>query len=281
MNPKARQEWATGTSLPLLGGVELLRACYVRQNFSRHVHEGYALGVIESGALAFRYRGEGLVAAAGEINLVVPGEAHDGHAALPGGWAYRMFYLPPEALARAAAELSPGPGLPHFAPGVLTDPELAADVAAVHRLALDPETPLLARETRLLGLLTAWIARHAASRPGPRRLGAEHAAVAAARDYLRDHLEEDVGLEELARACGLSPWHLVRVFARDTGLPPHAWLVQARLERARTLLAGPSRLADIAAETGFADQAHLTREFKRRHGLTPGAYRKIVQNRRT
>ncbi len=278
MTAVTHDEWAAGRSLPLLGGVELLSARYVRQAFSRHVHEGYALGAIEAGALAFRYRGEALVAARGEVNLVVPGEAHDGHAALPGGWAYRMFYLPPAVLVRASAELSAGGKPPHFAPGVLRDPELAAEIFAVHRLALDPEAPLLAKESRLLGLLAAWISRHAEERPQAPRIGSEHAAVARTRAFLHDRLTEEVGLERLSSVAGLSPWHLVRVFARETGLPPHAYLVQARLARARELLAGPLRLADIAAETGFADQAHLTREFKRRFGLTPGACRKIIQN---
>ena len=87
---------------PGLHGAELLAASFRRQVFARHFHEGYALGVIEGGALAFRYRGQELVAAPGEVNLAVPGEAHDGRAAAEAGWTYRMFYLEPELPARAA-----------------------------------------------------------------------------------------------------------------------------------------------------------------------------------
>ena len=85
-------------------------------------------------------------------------------------------------------------------------------------------------------------------------------------------------LAELARMAGLSPFHLVRVFEKRLGITPHAYLTQTRVERARQRLATGGRIADIAVDCGFSDQAHLTRLFKRQTGITPGKYRKIVQN---
>jgi AraC-like DNA-binding protein len=260
------------------GGVELMRARYTGQRFSKHFHEGYALGVIEDGALAFRYRGENLVAAPGEINLTVPGEVHDGHAATGSGWAYRMFYLPEAALAEAAAEFGPNRAAPYFPRAVLRDPDLAGGVASVHRTLCDPATPTLAKESLLLTLLVTWIARHAANRPTAPKTPAERPAMRKAADFLRERSTEDVRLSDLARLTGLTPFHLIRVFARHTGLTPHAYLTGCRLERAKALLNSPLRLADLAAETGFADQSHLTRLFKRRYGVTPAAYRNFVQN---
>lgn len=266
--------------LPLLGGMDLLTATYVTQAFSRHTHDGYAVGVIERGALRFRYRGETVCAASGSINLVVPGEAHDGRAACAQGWAYRMFYLRPEALLSAAREMATRPGLPHFRPGVLRDPGLAGLVQRAHAAAAAPGTPALAKETLTRRMLAAWVERHADGAWNWPRIGGERKAVRRVRELVRERLREDISLAELAQAAGLSPYHLVRVFERETGLPPHAYLVQARVEAARGLLAGPLPLAQVAAETGFADQSHLTRAFKRRHGLTPGRYRKIVQDSR-
>lgn len=263
-----------------LPGVELLAADYLRQDFAPHIHEVYALGVIERGALAFRYQGEGLTAPAGSVNLVVPGEAHDGRAADGAGWSYRMFYLDPALLARAATELAGRTsGAPHFAAGVLHDPGLAARVRGLHLLLEGDAAPRLALEGRLLDLLGYWIARHAADRPRGRAPGREPLAVARAREVLEERCAEDLSLADLARETGLTPWRLARAFAAAVGLPPHAYLVQARVRRARERLAGPQGLADLAADLGFADQSHFTRAFKRIVGVPPGAWRKIVQDR--
>lgn len=271
-------ECAEFNRLPILGGVEWLRATYVTQAFSRHTHEGYALGVIERGALRFRYRGETLRAPAGSINLVIPGEAHDGQADGEQGWSYSMFYLPPEALREVAGELSPRPNLPHFRPGVLHDPELAQDILRAHAAAAQSGAPAMARETLVRRMLAAWVQRHADGLWRWPRLGDERWAVRRARGLIHEQYREDLLLAELAEAADLSPFHLLRVFERETGLTPHAYLMQVRVQAARELLAGPLPLAQIAAEAGFADQSHLTRAFKRQFGLTPGRYRKIVQD---
>ena len=100
--------------------VELLHASYVKQSFSRHFHEGFALGAVEQGALRFSYRGERLTASPGCVNLVIPGEAHDGEAAGEDGWTYRMFYLDNSLMERAVFELSgKEKRLPFIAAGVL------------------------------------------------------------------------------------------------------------------------------------------------------------------
>lgn len=76
----------------------------------------------------------------------------------------------------------------------------------------------------------------------------------------------------LAHRAGLSRYALVRSFARAIGLTPHAYLVQRRLQHARSLIAQGTPLGEAALASGFADQSHLTRLFVRSYGLTPGAY---------
>lgn len=128
-------------------GLELLRATYVRQTFARHSHEGYAVGVIEQGALGFDYRGERLVAPAGAVNLCVPDEPHTGHAHDAQGWTYRMFYLDTDVMTRASARFQDRlwlrrVGSPFFRAGVLFDPELARRVLVAHQCLADPATDL-------------------------------------------------------------------------------------------------------------------------------------------
>jgi AraC family transcriptional regulator len=100
-----------------------------------------------------------------------------------------------------------------------------------------------------------------------------------AKDMLLADFKGATPLASIATACGLSPSHFARAFRRSTGVPPHAWLNQARVERAMLLLRQRSQsLSAIALECGFVDQSHFTRVFVRRVGLTPGVWRSMVLN---
>lgn len=93
---------------------------------------------------------------------------------------------------------------------------------------------------------------------------------------LADRYAEDLRLETLAAEARLSPYQLIRAFRRETDMTPHAYLVDRRVQAARAKLRGTDSLAAVAAQTGFADQAHLSRAFKARIGVPPGAYRSAV-----
>ncbi|GFK94677.1 HTH-type transcriptional regulator YesS [Fundidesulfovibrio magnetotacticus] len=282
-----------------LEGVECLAARGLKVRFARHFHEGYAVGVVEEGALGFRYLGRSCLARAGLVNLTAPGEVHDGRPACDAGWTYRMFYLEPRVLAEVAAELDEGAGrLPEFASGVLDDPTLAGGLAALHRDLEAGAATLLERQERLRALLAVWIARHAEPGPAPalapgtrsgtalavapvpgqgpiparQSRGREPGAVARARDFLRERAARPVSLEELAREAGLSPWRLTRAFTSAVGIAPHAYQLQLRVDQARGLLARGEPIANVAQACGFCDQSHLNRAFKRFTGLTPGQY---------
>jgi AraC-like DNA-binding protein len=264
---------------PGLSGLELMRATYLTQTFPRHSHEGFGVGVIERGALGFFYRGEHVVAPAGRINLVNPDEVHTGQSAAEDGWTYRMFYLGADLLQRAASEMSNRPvPLPFFTAGVIDDDRLAGLIHQAHLRLADPAAPLLERESRLLHMLVQLIARHADAPPPLRPIGREHRGVARAMELIAASFAEDLSIDQLAAAANLSPYHFIRVFSRRTGLPPHAWLMQFRAFKARRMLAEGVAIADAACLSGFTDQSHLTRIFKRLLGYTPGQFSNSVQD---
>ena len=76
----------------------------------------------------------------------------------------------------------------------------------------------------------------------------------------------------MATYVGLSPWHFLREFKKYTGLPPHSWLVQVRLQKARQLLKQGQSIAMTAQNSGFSDQSHFNRHFKKAVGVTPSQY---------
>lgn len=269
---RALHLWKPG-SLP---GVTLFHADGMAQRFARHTHEHYALGVITRGALGFDYMGRREVAGAGEINIVVPGEAHSGQPALGDSWGYRMFYVEPAVLRQA---LPPGQGEAAFGSGVLRDPALAYAVVELHaQLEQDALASPLEAQSRLLALLARWVRRHAqADRRARARAPSRLPEVRRARELLEAHWRDKPTLAQLAQVEGLSPYQLLRAFVRSHGVPPHAWLVQRQVREACRLLGEGVAIAEAAHAAGFADQSHLNRHFKRVMGLTPGQYRAALR----
>ncbi|MEM6428688.1 MAG: AraC family transcriptional regulator [Deinococcota bacterium] len=261
-----------------LDKLELLRASHLKQVFPKHTHERYAVGVIERGALGFFYRGENVVAAAGDINLCIPGEMHTGGPLAEDGWTYRMFYIDPAVLSRIASEMAGAPReLPFIQAGTICDDRLACKLVHVHQVlehhhAQGETRTSLEQETQLVTVLGELIARYADAPPRHQVLGAEPNAVKQVKNYLEQHYADDVALADLANLTQLSRYHLLRVFAASTGVPPHAYLRQVRLRRAKDLLSAGCSIAEVAVSTGFNDQSHLTRWLKRVWGVTPGQY---------
>jgi AraC-like DNA-binding protein len=97
-------------------------------------------------------------------------------------------------------------------------------------------------------------------------------AVEAVRRHLRGHVADPVRLDDLARLAGRSRCHLLRMFQQATGLPPHAYQTQLRVDAARRLLAAGHSISHVAAETGFSDQSHFSRVFRDLTGATPRQY---------
>jgi AraC family transcriptional regulator len=93
-------------------------------------------------------------------------------------------------------------------------------------------------------------------------------------EYIEEHLDAGLTLEQMAAVARLSAYHFARQFKAATGLPPYQYVIARRVERARQLLqAGTDlSLAEVAADTGFSDQSHFSRHFKRIVGVTPGQF---------
>jgi AraC-like DNA-binding protein len=101
--------------------------------------------------------------------------------------------------------------------------------------------------------------------------------VACAQHYMRQRFAQSVRLASVAQECGLNTFHLIRVFRRVVGVPPYAYLVQLRVNRAQTMLSEGSSVADVAYSCGFSDQSHLTRTFKKVLGVPPGQYVRSIR----
>lgn len=256
----------------VLGGVDLLRADFRRLSFAPHFHDDYTFGLITRGANRFRYERDQVVAPQGSLCLATPGAVHTGEATEE-GWSYWTVHVPVATLAGLALDLDDRRDAPpDFARGVIEDPGAARLFAAFFRSAGDDAASALEREVRAVEALGRLIRGHAVHRPAAPAAEAGVTVAAHVRDLLAARAAETVTLADLEAETGVGRFRLIRAFRAAYGMPPHAWQVQVRLSRARALIRTGLSIADAAAEAGFADQAHLTRLFKRSYGFTPGRF---------
>ena len=248
--------------------------------YHRHSHDTYSFGVTEWGAQSFTCRHAAHTSAAGMVMAFNPDDPHDGHAATDDGFSYRMIHIGPGLVTDVLADITGRPaGRPLFARPVLQDPGLAR---ALHRLhaALTGQASPLERSERLTAAI-ATAARFAVHCPpglaeaGPRGFAIDRTA-GLVRDYLDAHYAAPVTGDELAAAAGRSRYAAYRAFRAAWGLAPSEYQRLLRLRAARQCLAAGVAPAEAAAAAGFADQAHLTRWFRRCYGITPAEFRRAA-----
>lgn len=252
--------------------LDCLTASFRRHTYAFHSHETYTIGAINAGCETWVARGARHYAGPGWLALTNPLDVHDGkpHGA---GYAYRMSYPPAALLRTMAGEISGRTfvGTPMFKQPAVHDPAGARLFSEAHRL-LQIGADTLAGDECLRRAYAHVLVRHACTEP--MALGRERGPVARAREAIEQCFSQQLQLADLAAIAGLSVHHFIRVFRAEVGLTPHAHVVDVRIRRAQALLKGGSSPAATAALVGFADQAHLTRAFKARLGVTPGAYRR-------
>lgn len=251
-------------------GVELYRANIVHHAFEPHAHEGFGLGAIEAGVERFRYRGSDHLAPADSLVLMNADELHTGRAETAQGWRYRMVYVEP-----AVVEAVTGERGWSFAQAVGHDAPRARRVGRLLQQ-LWRADDALAFDSLLFTLLAEFRAHARVAQPAAAEGALRFAPVV---EFMREHSAEKLTLERLAAVAGLSPFHFLRRFKATYHATPQQMLMALRVLDAKQRLAAGEPPAMAAAAAGLADQAHLTRAFARRYGVTPALYQRQLGRR--
>jgi AraC-like DNA-binding protein len=251
-------------------GIELM-TLVSNHHFPRHSHDQFGIGVIAFGAQR-SWSGVGLVSAsAGDVIMVNPGEMHDGDPLGGNARGWRMIYIAPAFLAREVGEEIAGPV--EIVRPVARDPLLTRHFARLFACLTASPSDRLAIEENLLRSLVYILRQHGMARPSS---SGPSPCVAKAIQRLDSASDTSVSLAELAALSGVSRFQLLRSFAREIGITPHAYLVQRRVRLARQLLADGQTPVQAAIQAGFADQSHVTRAFVCQLGITPSRYRAAI-----
>lgn len=248
---------------PVLAGRLNVKGC------DPHFHDTYTIALMRKGKAVMQMRERSHLWVTRSVFLANPYELHQrrsGEACTH----YEVIYPNAELIRAGLGVLGRDERLPLFTRPILPDPQIIDELALIMSPSLD-STPVkmgIAAEEQLIG----FIRRHA-STLGLRLVEPhDYTPVRTACRIMQETLDSSVDWSELAGQVGYSRFYFIRLFHKVTGIPPNVYLLQLRLARARHLLCSGHSPADAANASGFADQAHMTRAFKRFFCTTPGKF---------
>ncbi|MFC4351113.1 AraC family transcriptional regulator [Fodinicurvata halophila] len=246
-------------------GIERLQAHLYGKAYALHRHDTYAIGITLSGVQAFHFRGALWHCLPGQCHILHPDELHDGGAGTEEGFGYRIVYIDPSLIQEAC----PGEALP-FVDTPVVDLARMPDVPIQEVWDMEgtldelEQNELVAAVARLLALAV------------PRRKTRSMTLFLPGLDRVREHIAscpaKRHSMAELERLADLDRWTLARQFRAAFGTSPRRFRTQRQLDLVRHRIQAGATLAEAANEAGFADQSHMTRQFKRAYGLTPACW---------
>lgn len=240
--------------------------------YARHSHEFFSIGAITHGHSTYLHEKSRQRIDSGTVVLMNPGDVHACNPIDDQPWSYVMFYIDTQWLTNVQHDA----GLDHntgFQPLAAThshDPELFRGLTRLFATLADRQADALHKQTTTLRFFDGM--QHTLGDTAPRP-GKPPSRLERAAEYINDNFKQPIRLDDLCHAASLSPSYLIRSFEQRYHLTPHAYLINRRVQHAREQLRQGRLIADIAHESGFADQAHLQRVFKKHLAATPGQYR--------
>jgi AraC-like DNA-binding protein len=267
LDPRNRTRYWCDPGFP---GLSLLHADFTTHEYAPHSHDAFVVAVTEAGGSEFKSRGQTHEAQRQRLLVFNPVEPHSGRLARSARWRYRSLYLGAGALAEVRAALGIS-FTPYFMTNVFDDVDLFDAFHALHCLIDAGSDPMRARE----GLVASFgelFRRHGSHReriPAPPRDRPMLETIVAT---MTERHTESLTLEALGTPFGLTPFQLIGLFKRGTGMTPHSYLTQLRLRAAIRHLRAGEAISAAAVSAGFYDQSALTYHFKRAYGITPLQY---------
>ncbi|VVM95211.1 Virulence regulon transcriptional activator VirF [Pseudomonas fluorescens] len=240
--------------------------------YTRHAHEHFSIGAVTAGRSYYHYGAQTFEISAGTLVLMNPGDVHACNPIENEPWSYQMLYIDTPWLTDLQHQLgfSADQGFRSFSTPYSRDPVLYEGLLELYRIVVDEQAEHLHKQSALVSYFSDVQQR---LNPSDTPLREVNHKLERAAEYIREHCTEALKLEDICLAAELSPSYLIRAFKQYYGLTPHAFLVNLRIQFARTQLRNGELIADVALAAGFADQAHFQRAFKQHFAATPGQYR--------
>ena len=267
--------------------VEARRACHSRACYQQHSHPTFSIGAVDQGQSVFTSATDGpMLIQPGSLVLVAPDCVHACNPLPDSAWSYQMLHLDAPWLNAVRQKFASQEGKKLLAAPVM----LTRDADAYARFCrlidlLFSGASVLGKEIALIEFIEACGSDHIGHSDvgGIMALPAKPAHASPGAQKLQPILaflhqgsvamHPLAALADMADMVGMSRYQLIRAFRVATGMTPHAYQLNLRINRARSSLCAGESIADMAYRLGFSDQSHFQRVFKLHAGVTPGCYR--------
>lgn len=264
-------------NLDCYDGIECVRADFKDQHFSKHVHEGYAIGVIEHGAQRFFNEGKNHISGTGSLVIVNADSAHTGSAVSENGWGYRAMYPTPELFDELLSDFTgKRKNAPYFHNPIINDKQLIKQFNLIFS-SLSGRPSRLTLETMVYNFF-AQLSLNSKINYSVIPTKKAKKSLLSAKEFINAYASMEISLERLSKEIGMSKYYLIRQFQAAFGITPHQYQIQSRIQQAKYLLKNGELPSNVALECGFFDQSHMNTHFKKALGTTPYNYQKRINS---
>ncbi len=238
--------------------------------FKPHMHQTLSIGAVDEGEVIYTVNGEAARLVPGALAVVNPETLHTCNPTTEAGRSYYMLHLDGDWCFRVQQSIWEVDRLVSVDKFRVEDRPLYDQFCRTMDLLMDAHIHLEAKEQKLVDLVAAVFS--VACRPQAQRK-ARQADIEKLKTLLAADLQKDLPLSALASEMGVNPYSMIRSFKAATGITPHAYRMNCRIEQSRALLRQGRDIADVALACGFFDQSHFHRYFKAMTTVTPQEYR--------
>ena len=260
-----------------ISGVELMDAYFVSNKSNPHSHNEYVIGVVESGVQNYNLKSStAKVISKGQIPIVNPGSLHNCINVDNKGYKCRVFYVEPKVFEKIAIDIHQDiTESPLFFESTVKDAFLEKMLLRLHYSLFSNGLDIIQKQNYLYEAFAYLIKNHSTVKPKV-KTEINSITINRVREYIHANFNSKINLTDLESVAGISAYHLNRMFSKLQGVPPHQYLINLRLNKARELLKQNYSVTDVTYKTGFFDQSHFSRNFKLFLGITPKQYQLAI-----
>jgi AraC-like DNA-binding protein len=262
-------------NIPFISGVEAISGQNVINEFRRHIHKTYIVGIVGQGKRIITHPDGTTQVSENEIFIINPGQVHSCSSENQSGHSYKILSISSKTMQSIASQISEKhEKIPYFKKVHYTNKELSEKFIRLFNIIEEPESDIQV-ESNFYSFLPYLLIYFSESPPLIYMTGEQKDSMKRVCDYICQNFTENISLKKLAGIACLSPFHFQREFKKSIGITPHEYLSDFRISESKNMLLKSEDIADIAIQLGFFDQSHFSRIFRKTVGIPPGKYCKI------
>ncbi|MFT5836336.1 MAG: AraC-like DNA-binding protein [Sulfurimonas sp.] len=239
-------------------------------DFTKHYHDTYTVGITYHGMLKVYDSSNIFNIYKSSVRINNPAEVHSGSAQ---EWSHANFYPTVEMLSDLYEQIFHERKIPYFNKHIVDDKVLFLKLHNFFAAYFKNEDKIII-ESRLIDALSSLIINQTDYAKNYKEVFEDKKITKNTYEFINDSIDTNFTLESLASNVNLSKFHFLRMFKKEFGLTPHAFIVNERLNRANSLIQNGLSISEASIQVGFNDQSHFSRNFKKYFGYSPSYLKK-------